>query len=251
MYQQVADVLRSQILGHVVSPGDKLPSETELMSTFEISRTTARLTYSVLQSEGLIDAKRGRGVFVRNVRDVRRVASDRYREGVGQPGQDGPPQTAFTRDQDVDWSAYRLDKEFEEVAAPSDVAALLDLDIGTPVLARRFTFYAEGHPRQVSVSYLPLDLVKGTPIEDPANEPWPGGTMAQLATLGVDVTRIEEAVRARMPMPEERRTLRIAQGVPVLTVTRRMLSSDRPVEAAADIVMPADRFVLDYSIDLR
>jgi hypothetical protein len=29
-----------------------------------------------------------------------------------------------------------------------------------------------------------------------------------------------------------------------------MLDHDRPVEAAVDIVMPADRFVLDYSLDL-
>jgi hypothetical protein len=97
---------------------------------------------------------------------------------------------------------------------------------------------------------FPADLVKGTPVEDPANEPWPGGTMAQLGTLGVEVTRIEESVRARMPTPDERRTLQIAQGVPVLTVTRRMLDHDRPVEAAMDTVMPADRFVLDYSMDL-
>jgi GntR family transcriptional regulator len=74
--------------------------------------------------------------------------------------------------------------------------------------------------------------------------------MAQLATLGVSVTRIEESVRARMPTPDERRTLQIAQGVPVLTVTRRMFDGERPVEAAVDIVMPADRFVLDYTIDL-
>jgi GntR family transcriptional regulator len=136
------------------------------------------------------------------------------------------------------------------VPASPDIAALLDLDAGTPVLARHFVFYAADQPQQMSVSYLPAELVKGTPVEDPANEPWPGGTMAQLATLGVDVTRIEESVRARMPTPDERRTLQIAQGVPVLTVTRRMLDHDRPVEAAMDIVMPADRFVLDYSLDL-
>jgi hypothetical protein len=29
-----------------------------------------------------------------------------------------------------------------------------------------------------------------------------------------------------------------------------MFDGERPVEAAVDIVMPADRFVLDYTIDL-
>jgi hypothetical protein len=53
-----------------------------------------------------------------------------------------------------------------------------------------------------------------------------------------------------MPTPDERRTLHIAQGVPVLTVSRRMLADSKPVEAALDIVMPGDRFILDYDIDL-
>ena len=250
-YQQVADALRRRIVGGEAGPGDRLPSESELMQEFGVSRTTARLAYGVLRSEGLTDAARGRGVFVRDRRDVQRVAAERYRRAAGGEGGDPPPpQTAFTRDHGVGWDAYRLDREFAEVPAPADVAALLDVDVGTPVLARHFVFHAEGQPRQMSVSYLLAADVAGTPVADPANEPWPGGTIAQLATLGITVERIEESVRARMPTPDERRRLRIGQGIPVLTVTRRMLAADRPVEAAADIVLPADRFVLDYAVDL-
>ena len=36
------------------------------------------------------------------------VASDRYRQAVDRLRNDGDPQTAFTRDQDIEWSAYRL-----------------------------------------------------------------------------------------------------------------------------------------------
>jgi GntR family transcriptional regulator len=253
-YQQVADVLRRRIVGGDAGPGDRLPSEAQLMHEFGISRTTARLAYGVLRAEGLTDAARGRGVFVRDRRDVQRVAAERYRDAVRRAGAGAPadgPQTAFTRDHGVDWADYRLDREFRQGPAPPDVAALLDVEEGTPVLARRFVFHAAGQPKQMSVSYLLEADVAGTPVADPANEPWPGGTIAQLASLGIAVERIEESVRARMPTPEERRALRIGQGVPVLTVTRRMLAADRPVEAAVDIVMPADRFVLDYTIDLR
>jgi GntR family transcriptional regulator len=102
----------------------------------------------------------------------------------------------------------------------------------------------------MSLTYLPLELVAGTPVADPANEPWPGGTPAQLASLGHPVGRVEESVRARMPTPEEVETLHIAAGVPVFSITRRMLSGDRVLEVAADIVIPADRAILDYAIDL-
>lgn len=53
-----------------------------------------------------------------------------------------------------------------------------------------------------------------------------------------------------MPTPEEVATLRLAEGVPVLAITRRMLSGARVMEVCRDIVLPADGVVLDYSIDL-
>jgi GntR family transcriptional regulator len=42
----------------------------------------------------------------------------------------------------------------------------------------------------------------------------------------------------------------MASGVPVLTITRRMFSAERIMEVCRDIVIPADRVILDYAIDL-
>jgi GntR family transcriptional regulator len=39
-------------------------------------------------------------------------------------------------------------------------------------------------------------------------------------------------------------------GVPVLGITRRMLARAGVMEVCREIVLPADRVVLDYSIDL-
>ncbi|SBW17956.1 GntR family transcriptional regulator [Candidatus Protofrankia californiensis] len=251
-YQQVADELRRRILSGQVEPGIKLPSETELIGEFEISRTTARLAYGVLRTEGLIVTRRGFGAYVRDRRPVRRIAADRYRQAAIAARQ-GQQETAFTRDQQISWSDYRLDKEFSEVPAPAAVAELLEVDPGTALLARRFVFYSAGFPEQISLSYYPLSLVGGTPVADEANEPWPGGNIAQLASLGISVTRVEESVSARMPTPDETRTLRIPPGVPVLTITRRMLAGpdrNQPVEAAVNITVPADRAILDYALNI-
>lgn len=57
-----------------------------------------------------------------------------------------------------------------------------------------------------------------------------------------------------MPTPDERGTLTLAEGVPVLTVVRRMLTgpeSDRQPVEAANIIIPADNTALDYTIDLE
>ena len=154
------------------------------------------------------------------------------------------------KNQGIAWADYQLDKEFREVPASSAIAELFGVEPGTMLLERRFLFRAMGVPQQTSTSCYLLDMVAGTPIADPANEPWPGGNIAQLHTIGVQVTAVEETVRARMPMRDETEQLNIAGGVPVLTITRRMLAGDRVVEVAQDIVLPADRTELQYRIDL-
>ncbi|MCQ0004934.1 UTRA domain-containing protein [Actinomadura madurae] len=172
---------------------------------------------------------------------------DRYR-AVTRPM--AVPETTFTRDQKIGWAEYRLDREFTRVRADDELGALFERPTGIELLRRRFVFYARGEPQQISVNYLPWDLVGDTPVSDPAREPWPGGTLAQLAYLGHPPTRVEESVRSRMPTPEEAETLRMTGGVPVLAITRRMLSRADVMEVCRDIVLPADRVVLDYSIDL-
>jgi len=259
-YQQIADELRRRIQTGALEPGSKLPTEVELMSEFGVSRVVGRLAVGVLRTEGLIYSRQGKGTFVREHRPVRRIAGDRYRHDLAQIKRHGVPDlpkgTSFTRDHGITWDQYRLDKEFQVIPAPPDVAESLDLDpdLGTPVLQRRFVFYAKDRPQQMSWSYYPFDLVRDTPIADPANEPWPGGNLAQLATLGIFVTEVQESVQSRMPAPGEPRTLAIADGVPVLTLARRMLAGphgDRQPVEAANIVIPADNTALDYTINLE
>jgi GntR family transcriptional regulator len=234
----------------VIPPGSVLPSETSLMADFEVSRGTVREAIALLRAEGLAVTGMGRGTYARPVMPVRRLGSDRYRRELEQLQGDQPPETSFTRDQGIEWSAYRLDREFREVPASAATAELFGLDAGVPLLERRFVFHARGVAQQMSTSSYPLDLVAGTPVADPANEPWPGGNIAQLHSLGLTVTAIRERVRTRMPIRDEVDALRIPGGVPVLTLTRQTYVDDRVVEVATDIVIPGDRVELDYLIDL-
>jgi GntR family transcriptional repressor for pyruvate dehydrogenase complex len=55
--------LRTRIVDGAVQPGDKLPSENELMGEFSVSRTVVRSALTRLQAEGLVETERGRGSF--------------------------------------------------------------------------------------------------------------------------------------------------------------------------------------------
>ncbi len=65
VYQRIADALRKRILSGELNPGARLPSESGLMTEFEVSRGTARQAFAVLKYEGLVESVTGSGVYVR------------------------------------------------------------------------------------------------------------------------------------------------------------------------------------------
>lgn len=240
VYRQLADQLRAAIANGEHGPGTVIPSETTLMQHHDVARNTVRLAMTMLREEGLVVTYHGRGTFVRDRLPIRRLSAERYRQALA----------ASTAGAPAEWPDYRAEASFQELPATERVAELLGLAPQTPVLQRRVVLTADDLPQQQSTSYLPLELVAGTPVADPRSEPWPGGTVAALASIGVIVTEIREVVRARMPIPEESRALTIEPVMPVLAVTRTMFAGDRPVEASVEIVVPGDRGELEYRTDL-
>jgi GntR family transcriptional regulator len=245
-YLRIAAELRDQITSGRLAAGDRLPTLPELCTEYGVSETTVRNAVGVLRGEGLVETRARAGTVVRARPPIHRLAADRYRTPPG-----GPPQTAFTRDQGIGWSEYRLDKRFEKIKAGPQLAALFEAEPGLPLLARHFVFYDSDQPTQMSTSYVRWSDVAGTPVADPINEPWPGGTRAQLATLGITVNRITEAFTVGMPTPTEAETLRIGAAVPVVRFTRRHIATDgRVVEVAHPIVRRGDATVVEFAIDV-
>lgn len=64
LVMQIAMMLRRDIERGTVKPGDKLPSENELTRLHSVSRAVIREAVAILRSEGILEARRGVGVFV-------------------------------------------------------------------------------------------------------------------------------------------------------------------------------------------
>ncbi len=80
------------------------------------------------------------------------------------------------------------------------------------------------------------------------SNPGPGGIYARIEEAGHRLGRFTEEVSARMPTPEEVNALRLAGGMPVLTLVRVAYDVDgQPVEVC-DTVMSADHYVLAYEL---
>lgn len=64
LYAQIKDILRGRILDGSYQPHQQMPSESEMMATFNVSRITVRQALNDLQNEGLIFRIHGKGTFV-------------------------------------------------------------------------------------------------------------------------------------------------------------------------------------------
>ena len=62
-YFQLMEDLKEQILSGEISAGEKLPSENELASRYQISRQTVRKAIAILENAGYVYAEHGRGTF--------------------------------------------------------------------------------------------------------------------------------------------------------------------------------------------
>jgi GntR family transcriptional regulator len=64
-YRQLLIILRNQILKGEITPGERIPSEEDLIIAYGLSRGTVRKAIAQLETERLIETEHGIGSFVR------------------------------------------------------------------------------------------------------------------------------------------------------------------------------------------
>ncbi len=238
-YRQLADLLRAAIERGDYAPGSPLESESELAARYGVDRRTVNRAVLSLRADGLVRVQRGRGTIVRELPVIRRDAVNRQhiREAQGARG-------AFQAELESLGLTARSDVEVSEVPAPGEVAALLAVEPGEPVLARRRSMFADSTPVQLATSYLPLDIAAGTQLADA--DPGPGGTYSRLADLGHAPAAFAETVRVRLADDGEARALRMDPEQRVIAIRRTARTSAGRIVEVNDITLPAHQWELVY-----
>jgi GntR family transcriptional regulator len=240
-YQRIADTLREAIRSGEYGPGDRLPGENDLMAAHGVARMTARQALSVLRDEGVAEARKGAGVFVREFRPLRRRGIQRLAQQQWGNGRSIWSTDIENRSLDVDQVTV------SEEAAPDSVAAVLDLADEETVCVRRRRFVLDGKAVLLATSYLPASLVAGSAIAQ--EDTGPGGTYARLAELGYKPVHFREEVRSRMPSQDEATGLGMSAGTPVILVCRTAFTVEgRPVEIN-EMTLDAASYILEYDFD--
>jgi GntR family transcriptional regulator len=150
LHVQLAELLRRQIEDGVYRPGDRLPSERELVERFGVSRITATAALQALVRSGLAYRWRGKGTFVARPKLREMSWSASFSEHM--------------RSRGLTPSSRVL--AFERIPASEEVAARLGLAPRTPVWHLGRVRLADGEPVAVEEAYLPADLFPGLEDED-------------------------------------------------------------------------------------
>ncbi|MFK3780456.1 FadR/GntR family transcriptional regulator [Agrobacterium sp. NPDC089420] len=70
---KISSALRRDLTEGVFRPGDRLPSESALTREYSVSRTVVREAIAILRADGLVEARKGAGVFAVEVKPAKEL----------------------------------------------------------------------------------------------------------------------------------------------------------------------------------
>jgi len=214
LYRQIKDLLLEGLRGGEWRPGEAIPSEMELAARYGVSQGTVRKAIDELAAENLLVRRQGKGTFVAT---------------------HGEPQVRFrflrlTPDSGEAVAAQRELLEFRRVRASAELARLLELKPGEPVimLKRRIAF--DGSPVLLEEVWLPGNRFKG--VTAAAISEHQGALYNLFETeFGTRMVRAEERLKAVSADAAAAELLGVALGHALLQVERLSFTySDTPVE---------------------
>lgn len=240
-YQQIADRLRDQIDNGALQPGERLPSEPDLVRQFDASRNTVRLALALLTNQGLVVTRQGLGTFVTEESKPFTALLSRVRE---QPAAQSTS-TVLPEVSRAGAEAETTRQVVEKSPASPSVAEKLEVAAGDLVVVRRRSGTIAEVPWMMMASYFPLDIAAGTPLEQAGDIP--GGSIKLLADLGFTQVGFVDEIGARMPSSREFAFFGLSTGTPVVVVNRTAYTQDRPIRMTR-YVYRADRVRLTHEV---
>jgi GntR family transcriptional regulator len=90
IYRQLFQQLRQRIVSGQLAPGEQIPSVRDLSAELRINLLTVAKVYQFLESEGLVETRRGLGTFVvgghetRSLTEKRKLIADAVEQVVAE-----------------------------------------------------------------------------------------------------------------------------------------------------------------------
>ena len=209
LYFQLYEVLRREIEEGRLPAGSQLPTEEELGSAFDVSRTTVREALRALAERGLIEKRQGKRSFV----------------AAAKIGEVLPSLSSFSAEMESRGFAVRTNVlDVAMATPPRRVRDALRLPENIQVLRIVRQRYVDDKPLLVSTSYLPREIS--------AEEDFSGSLYRLLESrYGIAITSGTATVEAGLAGEYESRLLGIDPQAAVLHISWLGIAEDgRPIE---------------------
>jgi GntR family transcriptional regulator len=219
LYHQLKDILKEKIESRDWVPGEKIPSENELIVQYDISRNTVKKALDDLVQEGLLNRIQGKGTFVSKPK-LEQSLTGFYSFSKVMKAQGLKPKDIIL--------------SVEKKAAKLSVARQLQITEGDNVIELKRLRCANDEPIILETSYIPCDLVSDLSKEN-LEETSLYDYMEQ--ALGIYVTSAKEIFEPVLIRDYESHYLEVEEGFPALLLDRIAYNLEkRPVEFCRSIV---------------
>jgi DNA-binding GntR family transcriptional regulator len=236
-YEQIARAVRDRVMAGALAPGDRAPSQNEIMGEWEVSRATANKATALLKSWGVVETKVGSATRVAPLLDGIPVSSPQdhssrmlrgvplYTEG----------ETSEIYEASVISTAHVGDAVIQAVGLPSPDPTIPTET--TTIIKRARRMYRGERLAGVCTTWINNPLVAQQPAGDDAVEKLtsleriPGGTGRLLTDLfGVEHTHDTTRVGVRGLPVSVARELREEAGNPMLWVLATRFAGEYVIE---------------------
>jgi DNA-binding GntR family transcriptional regulator len=231
----IADALRKRILDGEFGTGGRLPSLRMFAAQYGTTQETINKVVQRLQAEGLLSSLGRQGVFVHMPRARIPGILPRF--------------DLYLKELGLEPVETNVEKP-ELVPAPEDVAKVLGIPIGSPVVHRLRRQGTNTAHYRLAENFYPVSLVGGSILESMQKDERFDALLAIREASGKVVVRVHEDVIGRLPTQKEQDLLKLVRGAPVLEVLRTNCAEDGTVIMYNRIVFVASYFVLSYDYDV-
>ncbi|GAB3989910.1 GntR family transcriptional regulator [Actinoallomurus acanthiterrae] len=224
-YIQIVQTIRRRIEDGTYPPGSMLPSETQMIREYGVSRPTVVKALDTLKLRGVIEREHGRGSFVK--------ASLGTAEDHQRP-------TRPLLDEPLSGALVTLDRR----PAPASVAALLEVPPNFPLLLRQHVTFQNDTPAELVSFWILPHIAEAAGLD--ADTPSSVGVRQRLqSAANVRLGRVTERLTARRPTTEEAKALSIGKTAPVLGVLAAVHEvTGRPL-LVVELVLPGELHELE------
>ena len=231
LHISISEKLRQQIEAGDYQPGEKLPSEHQLMEVFNVSRITVRRAIANLVSQGLAKSQQGKGVFVTPQKKVAYSLAS--------------PLVFLERDlarKGIQFTFKNL--AFKKVRAPQTVQATLQLPSQSTVYFQKKLFSMDGAVGATDESYIVSNL--GQQFKAQLKQQM---TFPTLEAQGIEIERIDAVIECTHADYEMSNHLEVPLGQPLIVYRyTTYVANEKPI-LYGKTISRADRFC--YSLSLQ